>query len=129
MRVKAGRLSFKILETGSEASGIAASARLGWLCTDLKTCYFAACNRVSMHCLRPTRLGRSDAPDVKALDLRQYVFVGHSLEGEFARYLTSEQASGVEGLVLVAPAPQTAESSGTCKARAIQNLVLGLLKL
>ncbi|WP_413741908.1 alpha/beta fold hydrolase [Sodalis sp. RH15] len=44
---------------------------------------------------------------IKALDVRQYVLVGHSMGGRVAQLLASQRPCGLVGLVLIAPAPPT----------------------
>jgi pimeloyl-ACP methyl ester carboxylesterase len=44
---------------------------------------------------------------IAALDLKQYVLVGHSMGGKIAQLLASRRPAGLQGLVLVAPAPPT----------------------
>jgi pimeloyl-ACP methyl ester carboxylesterase len=44
---------------------------------------------------------------VAALDLKQYVLVGHSMGGKIAQLLASRRPQGLQGLVLVATAPPT----------------------
>lgn len=54
----------------------------------------------------------SDARNVtEALHLRRYVLVGHSMGGKVAQFLASQRPEGLEGLVLVAPAPPTPQNS------------------
>ncbi len=43
----------------------------------------------------------------KALAVRRFVIVGHSMGGKVAQVLAGRQPAGLEGLVLVAPAPPT----------------------
>jgi pimeloyl-ACP methyl ester carboxylesterase len=40
-----------------------------------------------------------------ALDVREYVLVGHSMGGKIAQLLASRRPAGLKGLVLVAPSP------------------------
>ncbi|MFM0324302.1 alpha/beta fold hydrolase [Caballeronia glebae] len=42
---------------------------------------------------------------IKALNLRRYVLVGHSMGGKVAQLIASRRPDGLEGLVLVAPSP------------------------
>ena len=44
---------------------------------------------------------------VRALDLKRYVLVGHSMGGKVAQLLAARRPEGLAGLVLVAPAPPT----------------------
>ena len=44
---------------------------------------------------------------VAALDLKQYLLIGHSMGGKIAQLLASRRPAGLMGLVLVAPAPPT----------------------
>jgi pimeloyl-ACP methyl ester carboxylesterase len=44
---------------------------------------------------------------VRALDLRRYVLVGHSMGGKVAQIVAKRRPRGLAGLVLVAPAPPT----------------------
>jgi pimeloyl-ACP methyl ester carboxylesterase len=41
---------------------------------------------------------------IRALDLKRYVLVGHSMGGKAAQYLAAQRPTGLEALVLVAPA-------------------------
>jgi 3-oxoadipate enol-lactonase len=47
---------------------------------------------------------------INALQLKRYVLVGHSMGGKVAQFLASRQPGGLEGLVLVAPAPPTPQN-------------------
>ena len=50
--------------------------------------------------------GAADAEGViEALNLKQYVLVGHSMGGKVAQLMASRRPKGLVGLVLVAPAP------------------------
>jgi pimeloyl-ACP methyl ester carboxylesterase len=42
---------------------------------------------------------------IKALGLRRYVLVGHSMGGKVAQLIASRRPGGLEGLVLIAPSP------------------------
>jgi pimeloyl-ACP methyl ester carboxylesterase len=42
---------------------------------------------------------------IRALDLRDYIVVGHSMGGKVAQLLASQRPEGLRGVVLVAPAP------------------------
>jgi pimeloyl-ACP methyl ester carboxylesterase len=42
---------------------------------------------------------------IEALDLKNYVLVGHSMGGKTAQLLASRRPAGLKGLVLVAPSP------------------------
>jgi pimeloyl-ACP methyl ester carboxylesterase len=42
---------------------------------------------------------------IKALDLKRYVLVGHSMGGKVAQLMASRRPAGLVGLVLVAPSP------------------------
>ncbi|KIU48967.1 hydrolase [Bradyrhizobium sp. UASWS1016] len=42
---------------------------------------------------------------VKALDLKRYILVGHSMGGKVAQLMASRQPAGLAGLILVAPSP------------------------
>jgi len=44
---------------------------------------------------------------IRALDLRRYVLVGHSMGGKVAQIFAKRQPEGLVGLLLVAPAPPT----------------------
>lgn len=44
---------------------------------------------------------------IKALSLRRYVLVGHSMGGKVAQLMASRRPAGLAGLVLVAPSPPT----------------------
>jgi 3-oxoadipate enol-lactonase len=47
---------------------------------------------------------------INALQIKRYVLVGHSMGGKVAQFLASRHPGGLEGLVLVAPAPPTPQS-------------------
>jgi 3-oxoadipate enol-lactonase len=47
---------------------------------------------------------------INALKIKRYVLVGHSMGGKVAQFLASRQPRGLEGLVLVAPAPPTPQN-------------------
>src|SRR3984957_1923157 len=42
---------------------------------------------------------------IKALGLKRYILVGHSMGGKTVQFLASRRPKGLAGLVLVAPAP------------------------
>jgi pimeloyl-ACP methyl ester carboxylesterase len=44
---------------------------------------------------------------VRSLDLRRFVLVGHAMGGKVAQVVAARRPKGLEGLVLVAPAPPT----------------------
>ena len=44
---------------------------------------------------------------IRALDLKRYVLIGHSMGGKTAQLLAARRPEGLVGLVLVAPAPPT----------------------
>jgi pimeloyl-ACP methyl ester carboxylesterase len=44
---------------------------------------------------------------IKALNLRHYVLIGHSMGGKVAQLMASRRPAGLAGLVLVAPSPPT----------------------
>lgn len=46
---------------------------------------------------------------IEALDLTEYVLVGHSMSGKIALALAARQPAGLRGLVLVAPSPLSPE--------------------
>ena len=65
-------------------------------------------------------LGESDAPEdgyaladlaadaegvIRALNLKRYVLIGHSMGGKVAQLMASRRPAGLAGLVLVAPSP------------------------
>lgn len=47
---------------------------------------------------------------LRALNLESYLLVGHSMGGKVAQLLASRRPAGLQGLVLVAPAPPTPQS-------------------
>jgi 3-oxoadipate enol-lactonase len=47
---------------------------------------------------------------IEALQLRRYLLVGHSMGGKVAQFLASQRPAGLEGVVLVAPAPPTPQN-------------------
>jgi pimeloyl-ACP methyl ester carboxylesterase len=42
---------------------------------------------------------------IASLEIERYVLIGHSMGGKLAQYIASTRPKGLEGLVLVAPAP------------------------
>ena len=44
---------------------------------------------------------------IAAMNVKQYILIGHSMGGKIAQLLASRQPAGLAGLVLVAPAPPT----------------------
>ena len=55
-------------------------------------------------------LARDARQIIHALQIDRYVLVGHSMGGKVAQLLASQRPEGLEGLVLVAPAPPTPQS-------------------
>jgi pimeloyl-ACP methyl ester carboxylesterase len=125
MRLKAGELSFNVLETGSGEPTLlflhywGGSART-WnaVTAQLST---------NFRCIAYDQRGwgQSDAPEqgysirdlaldaahiVEALRLHRYVLVGHSMGGKVAQFLASQRPPGLVGLVLVAPATPTPQN-------------------
>jgi pimeloyl-ACP methyl ester carboxylesterase len=125
MKLKAGELSFNVLDSGSGEPSLlflhywGGSART-WnaVISELSTTF---------RCIAYDQRGwgQSDAPRqgysirdlaldarhiVDALRLRRYVLVGHSMGGKVAQLLASQRAPGLVGLVLVAPAPPTPQN-------------------
>jgi len=77
-------------------------------------------DRVRCICLDQRGWGRSSAPDgrydleamandaaavIAALGVQRFVLVGHSMGGKVAQILAARRPDGLEGLILVAPAP------------------------
>ena len=59
----------------------------------------------------------SDVQDlIEALELRDYVLVGHSMGGKIAMMMAAQSPPGLRGLILVAPSPPTSETM-TAQAR------------
>ena len=125
MRVKAGELSLNVLDAGS---GKPALLFLHYWGGSARTW-----NAVTSNLTRDFRCiaydqrgwGQSDAPTggysirdlasdandlLKSLQLRRYVLVGHSMGGKVAQFLAAQRPAGLEGLVLVAPAPPTPQN-------------------
>jgi 3-oxoadipate enol-lactonase len=125
MKLKAGELSFNVLESGSGEPALlflhywGGSART-WnaVISELSTNFW---------CIAYDQRGwgRSDAPEqgysirelaldarhiVEALRPGRYVLVGHSMGGKVAQFLASQRPPGLVGLVLVAPAPPTPQN-------------------
>jgi 3-oxoadipate enol-lactonase len=125
MKLKAGELSFNVLDSGSGEPSLlflhywGGSART-WnaVISELSTTF---------RCIAYDQRGwgQSDAPEqgysirdlaldarhiVDALRLRRYVLVGHSMGGKVAQLLASQLAPGLVGLILVAPAPPTPQN-------------------
>ena len=125
MQVKAGELSFNVVETGAGEPALlflhywGGSART-W---NIVTSELLADFRCIAYDQRGW--GHSDIPQegysirdlaldakriAEALHLRHYVLVGHSMGGKVAQYLASQRPEGLEGLVLVAPATPTPQN-------------------
>jgi pimeloyl-ACP methyl ester carboxylesterase len=125
MKLKAGELSFNILELGS---GEPALLFLHYWGGSART-WSAVTAQLSKNfrCIAYDQRGwgQSDAPAqgyairdlaedarhiIEALDLRRYILVGHSMGGKVAQYLASQRLSGLEALILVAPATPTPQN-------------------
>jgi pimeloyl-ACP methyl ester carboxylesterase len=125
MKLKAGELSFNVLERGSGEPALlflhywGGSART-WNGVTLQL-------STNFRCIAYDQRGwvQSDAPEhgysirdlaldakqiVEALHLRRYVLVGHSMGGKVAQFLASQRPAALVGLVLVAPAPPTPQN-------------------
>ena len=125
MKLKAGDLSFNVLESGS---GEPALLFLHYWGGSART-WHAVISELStdFRCIAYDQRGwgQSDAPEqgysirdlaldakniVEALQLRRYVLVGHSMGGKVAQFLASQRPPGLVGLVLVAPATPTPQN-------------------
>jgi pimeloyl-ACP methyl ester carboxylesterase len=125
LKLKAGQLSFNVLESGS---GEPALLFLHYWGGSART-WNAVASQLSTNfrCIAYDQRGwgQSDAPEqgysirdlaldakhiVEALQVRRYVLVGHSMGGKVAQFLASEPPPGLVGLVLVAPAPPTPQN-------------------
>jgi pimeloyl-ACP methyl ester carboxylesterase len=129
MKLKAGELSFNVLDSGSGEPGLlfihywGGSART-WnaVISELSTTF---------RCIAYDQRGwgQSDAPEhgysirdlaldakhiVDALRLRRYLLVGHSMGGKVAQFMASQRPPGLVGLVLVAPASPTPQNIPDC---------------
>ena len=125
MKLKAGELSFNVLESGSAEPTLlflhywGGSART-WqaVASQLST---------DFRCIAYDQRGwgESDAPEqgysigdlaldarhiIEALHVRRYVLVGHSMGGKIAQFLAAKRPPGLAGLVLVAPATPTPQN-------------------
>jgi pimeloyl-ACP methyl ester carboxylesterase len=125
MKLKAGQLSFNVLESGS---GEAALLFLHYWGGSARTWDAVALQLATdFRCIAYDQRGwsESDAPNdgysirdlaldakhiVEALHLRRYVLVGHSMGGKVAQFLASQRPPGLVGLVLVAPATATPQN-------------------
>lgn len=125
MKLKAGELSFNVLESGS---GEPALLFLHYWGGSART-WSSVTSQLSTNfrCVAYDQRGwgQSDAPEqgysirdlaldathiVDALHLRRYVLVGHSMGGKIAQFLASQRPPGLAGLVLVAPATPTPQN-------------------
>jgi len=125
MKLKAGELSFNVVESGSAEPALlflhywGGSART-WqaVASQLST---------DFRCIAYDQRGwgESDAPEqgysigdlaldarhiIEALHVRRYVLVGHSMGGKIAQFLAAKRPPGLAGLVLVAPATPTPQN-------------------
>ena len=119
MKVKLDALSLNVLESGAGEPALpflhywGGSART-WNCVIEQLCSTFRCIAYDQR-----GWGESDAPAegytisdlagdaaavVRALDLKRYVLVGHSMGGKAAQFLAAQRPIGLEALVLVAPA-------------------------
>jgi 3-oxoadipate enol-lactonase len=122
VKLKAGELSFNVLESGS---GEPALLFLHYWGGSART-WNGVTSQLSIHfrCIAYDQRGwgKSDAPEqgysirdlaldakhiVETLHLSRYVLVGHSMGGKVAQFLASQRPPGLVGLVLVAPATPT----------------------
>jgi pimeloyl-ACP methyl ester carboxylesterase len=125
MQLKAGELSFHVLESGS---GEPALLFLHYWGGSART-WNAVISQLSpdFRCIAYDQRGwgQSDAPNqgysiqdlaldakhiVEALQVRRYVLVGHSMGGKVAQFLASQRPTALQGLVLVAPATPTPQN-------------------
>ena len=125
MKLKAGELSFNVLESGS---GEPALLFLHYWGGSART-WHAVISELStdFRCIAYDQRGwgQSDAPEqgylirdlaldakhiVEVLQLRRYVLVGHSMGGKVVQFLASQRPPGLVGLVLVAPATPTPQN-------------------
>jgi len=125
MLLKAGDLSFNVLESGSGEPALlflhywGGSART-WNAVTSKLAPEFRCVAYDQR-----GWGRSDAPQggysirdlaldakniIDALQLQRYVLVGHSMGGKVAQFLASQKPKGLEALILVAPATPTPQN-------------------
>lgn len=125
MQLKAGGLSFHVVESGSGEPNLlflhywGGSARTWNLVTAQLSTNF--------RCIAYDQRGwgQSDKPQqgysiqdlaldakniIEALHLRRYILVGHSMGGKVAQFFASRRPAGLEGLVLVAPATPTPQN-------------------
>ena len=122
MKLKAGGLSFNVMETGDGSPALlflhywGGSARTWKVVISLLSADF--------RCIAYDQRGwgGSDAPPqgysirdlavdaneiLRALGIQRYVLVGHSMGGKVAQFLAAQHPIGLEKLVLVAPATPT----------------------
>lgn len=125
MKLKAGELSFNVLDSGS---GEPTLVFLHYWGGSART-WNGVTERLSadVRCIAYDQRGwgRSDAPAqgytlrdlahdtneiVRALGLKSFVLVGHSMGGKISQFLASQRPTGLEKLILVAPAAPTPQN-------------------
>jgi 3-oxoadipate enol-lactonase len=122
MKLKAGELSFNVLESGSGEPALLFLHYWGGSARTWNAVISELSKNVRCIAYDQRGWGQSDAPEqrysirdlaqdarhiVEALRLRRYVLVGHSMGGKVAQFLASQRPPGLVGLVLVAPATPT----------------------
>lgn len=125
MKLKAGELSFNILDTGSGEPALVFLHYWGGSARTWSAVTAPLSKNFRCIAYDQRGWGQSDAPAqgyairdlaedarhiVEALDLRRYILVGHSMGGKVAQYLASQRPSGLEALILVAPAAPTPQN-------------------
>ena len=119
MKINIGELSLNVLESGAGEPALLFLHYWGGSARTWKRVIEKL--RSSFRCIAYDQRGwgESDAPAdgyavadvagdaaalVRALDLKRYVLVGHSMGGKAAQFLAAQRPAGLEALVLVAPA-------------------------
>jgi pimeloyl-ACP methyl ester carboxylesterase len=119
MKIKIGTLSLNVLESGAGEPTLLFLHYWGGSARTWNRVIEQLCSTFRCIAYDQRGWGESDAPTdgytisdlagdpaalVRALDLKRYVLVGHSMGGKAAQFVAAQQPKGLEALVVVAPA-------------------------
>lgn len=125
MKLKAGELSLNTLETGVGEPALLFLHYWGGSARTWKAVTSQLATDFRCIAYDQRGWGESDAPPqgysirdlaldakhiIEVLQLNRYCLVGHSMGGKVAQLLASQRPAGLEGLILVAPAPPTPQN-------------------